>query len=177
MKNAVCLSVTIMLVSFNALQAQTVCDGAGTAVTLEQFGDRPGAFIEAASGNLGGYLLLTRASNGQNNYATFDRSDAGTFPESVFTFDFLIDPEAGQAQTDSRFLMPIPESTEPQEASEPRLLPLRTQRQLACWDFGSIRGVTKGHSTRPASGQALIIKKSVCSMMGIWFKGSTTCVC
>ena len=89
------LSVAMMLVSFNGLQAETVFDGEGTAVTLETFGNPGGASIEATGGNPDGYLRLTEAINGQNNYATFDLTDAGTYPESVFTFDFLIDPEAG----------------------------------------------------------------------------------
>jgi hypothetical protein len=41
----------------------------------------------------GNFLLLTGPVNGQNNFATFDRSDAGTFATSDFRFDFLIAPD------------------------------------------------------------------------------------
>jgi hypothetical protein len=85
-----------MLASISALQAETKFSGdpSDTPVTLEQFGDLPGSSIPATGGNPDGYLLLTEAVNGQNNFATFDRTDEGPFPNSVFTFDFKIAPDA-----------------------------------------------------------------------------------
>jgi hypothetical protein len=65
--------------------------GAGTPLTLQQFGEPPGAMILTTGGNPGGYLQLTPNVDSQNNYATFDRSDVGTVPASTFAFDFRFD--------------------------------------------------------------------------------------
>jgi len=74
--------------------------GADTPVTLETFGDPGGPSIEAAGGNPGGFLRLTDAINGQNNFATFDNSDAGSFPAANFSFDFIVDPTATGSSAD-----------------------------------------------------------------------------
>lgn len=70
--------------------------GPGTPVTLQAFSpENPpptgGATIETTGGNPGGYLQLTKNVNGQVNYATFDRSDAGPYGQSTFAFQFRID--------------------------------------------------------------------------------------
>jgi hypothetical protein len=64
-----------------------------TPVTLQQFGDPPGASIQPTGGNpaTGGYLQLTPNINSQNNWATFDRSDPIAAPASTFAFDFRFD--------------------------------------------------------------------------------------
>ena len=92
-KNAVgFLSIAVMLASISALQAETKFSGGpgDTPVTLEQFGDAPGSSVDPAGGNPDGVLTLTQAIDGQNNFATFDLSDAGPYGSSVFVFDFLI---------------------------------------------------------------------------------------
>lgn len=72
--------------------------GADTPITLEQFGSSPGPSIEATGGNPGGFLQLTDSVNSQNNFATFDRTDAGTFSTSSFSFDFrIIEGDVGGA--------------------------------------------------------------------------------
>jgi hypothetical protein len=68
--------------------------GADTPSTLETFGVAPGPSYQPAGGNPGGYLQLTDAVNSQHNWATFDMSDAGTYPQSTFSFDFLLNPTA-----------------------------------------------------------------------------------
>ncbi|MEO8353810.1 MAG: PEP-CTERM sorting domain-containing protein [Chthoniobacteraceae bacterium] len=66
--------------------------GADTPIFLNQFGDAPGPSIQPIDGNPGGYLELTPAINGQNNFATFDLSDPGeNFTASTFTFQFRFD--------------------------------------------------------------------------------------
>jgi len=92
--------VLAVLAAFSAapLFAATVNDfeGGGTPVSLEIFSGTttPGATIEPTGGNPGGFLQLTDAVNDQHTWATFDNTDAGTFPLSQFNFDFLIDPTA-----------------------------------------------------------------------------------
>jgi hypothetical protein len=68
--------------------------GPDTPSALQAFGATPAPSIEPAGGNPGGFLQLTAALNSLNNYATFDRSDAGTYPLSTFSFDFIIAPDA-----------------------------------------------------------------------------------
>lgn len=68
-----------------------------TFVTLEMFGDAPGPDwsgpdATGGPGLTGDFLLLSDALNSQNNWATFDLTDEGTFAAAVFSFDFLIDP-------------------------------------------------------------------------------------
>jgi hypothetical protein len=65
--------------------------GADTPLTLETLGSSPGPTIEATGGNPGGFLQLTDAVNSQHNFASFDRTDAGSFSTSSFSFDFLVD--------------------------------------------------------------------------------------
>lgn len=92
------LSLTLVLAfSMANLQASTVANfsAAGTPVTLETFGAAGGASIEPGGGNPGAYLQLTAAINGQNNFATFDLSDAGSHATSTFNFDFIIAPDPG----------------------------------------------------------------------------------
>jgi hypothetical protein len=79
-----------------ALNASTLNNfdgGVGTPITLDTFGAAPGPSIEAAGGNPGGFLQVTAALNDQNNFATFDRSDAGTYATSTFNFDFILAPD------------------------------------------------------------------------------------
>ncbi len=68
--------------------------GADTALTLERFGDPGQASIQTSGGNGGGYLQLTDKVNGQNNWASFDRTHVGTAPQSTFSFQFRIDSTA-----------------------------------------------------------------------------------
>ena len=68
--------------------------GADTPSTLQTFRaptePEGGPTILTEGGNPGGFLRLTADVNGQNNYASFDRSDAGTFALSTFSFQFRI---------------------------------------------------------------------------------------
>lgn len=72
-------------------------DGGGidTPVTLQRFGEAPGPSIDAGGGTSGvagdGSLVVTPAVNGQNNYATFNRTDTGVFRSSNFNFTFKIE--------------------------------------------------------------------------------------
>jgi MYXO-CTERM domain-containing protein len=89
------VTITLVLFSVGVLDASTINNfngGFGTAVTLQRFGDPGGPSIETTGGNPGGVLQLTQAINGQNNFATFDRTDAGAQAASVFNFDFRIAP-------------------------------------------------------------------------------------
>lgn len=91
------LSLTLVFAfSMANVQASTVNNfegGAGTPGTLETFGDPGGASIQPSGGNPGGYLQLTAAINGQNNFATKDLSDPGSFAASSFNFDFILAPD------------------------------------------------------------------------------------
>ena len=86
------LILTLFSVAFTSAQTIGTFDGGDTPITLETFGDAPGPSI-MGPGLDGNFLLLTGPVNGQNNFATFDRSDAGTFATSDFRFDFLIAPD------------------------------------------------------------------------------------
>jgi MYXO-CTERM domain-containing protein len=81
-------------ISMNSAYAATVATFEGavtdTPVNLQQFGGGSGPVISPTGGNPGGYLQITSAANDKHNWATFDRSDAGTFSRSTFSFDFRI---------------------------------------------------------------------------------------
>jgi hypothetical protein len=64
-----------------------------TPNTLTQAGDPPGPSIDGGTG----MITLTTASNGQNNQIAFDRSDAGTFASSNFSFTFQVTPTTATA--------------------------------------------------------------------------------
>lgn len=90
------LSLSLLVFSAASLRAATVADfdtGNDTPFTMEQFGDGPGPSI-GSGGPTGNFLLITEAVNSQNNFIAFDRSDAGAFDSSTFSFDFLIAPDA-----------------------------------------------------------------------------------
>lgn len=94
---SISLAMVLALLSTTALHASTINrfnGGPGTPVTLEMFGAVPGPSISPTGGNPGGYLVLTEAVNDQNNFATMDMSDAGTYAGSPFNFDFIIAPDA-----------------------------------------------------------------------------------
>ncbi len=96
MKATLSLAMVLALLSMQAIQADTTqdFDTPGTPFTLDTFGDPGGASVVAGGGNPGDYLQLTGAVNGQNNWATLDRSDAGAFDRSILSFDFRITPDA-----------------------------------------------------------------------------------
>ena len=72
--------------------------GADTPSTLQAFGFPAVApSYQAAGGNPSGYLQLTGAINGLHNWATFDKSDAGSYPLSTFSFDFRINQSFGSS--------------------------------------------------------------------------------
>jgi hypothetical protein len=78
----------------------------GTPYTLSQFGAAPGATVQTIGGNPDGYLQLTPASNDQNNWITFDKTD-GVSPVVKFSFDFqAIIGGAGGADGFSFSLLP-----------------------------------------------------------------------
>jgi len=86
-------SILLLLVSGSAsitsARAATTAafdGGLDTPLTLQTFGDPGGPSLQSSGGNPGGFLRLTDAINGQHNFATFDRSDAG--PSALSTFDF-----------------------------------------------------------------------------------------
>jgi hypothetical protein len=80
--------------------------GAGTTFTLNQFGAAPGASLQTVGGNPGGYMQLTPASNDQNNWMTFDKTDPVS-PIVNFKFDFQAIPGgAGGADGFSFNLLP-----------------------------------------------------------------------
>src|SRR6188508_787054 len=83
---AVSLAVTQ---SFGATTA-SFNGGADTTAALQLFGDPGGPTIQTTGGLTGGYLQLTPAINGQNNFVTFDRTDVGTYPRANFSFNFRI---------------------------------------------------------------------------------------
>src|SRR5690606_4995088 len=65
--------------------------GADTPLFLNSYGDGPGPSIQSSGGNPGGYLQLTPGANGQNNWATFDRTDFSA-PIVNFSFQFQLIP-------------------------------------------------------------------------------------
>jgi hypothetical protein len=88
-------ALLVALITSASVSGATVgnFDGADTPVTFNQFGEAPGPAI-VGPGVDGNFLLLTAASNGLNNFATFDVSDAGSYASSTFSFDFIIAPDA-----------------------------------------------------------------------------------
>lgn len=88
------LAVTGVITIGSASAANTSAafdGGADTTLTLERFGDPGQASIQTTGGNGGGYLQLTDKVNGQNNWASFDRTHTGTAPQSTFAFQFKIE--------------------------------------------------------------------------------------
>jgi hypothetical protein len=70
--------------------------GPDSTYSLQGFGVEAGVptappNAEPSGGNPGGFLQLTQNINSEHNFVPFDRTDAGTFPVSVFSFDFRID--------------------------------------------------------------------------------------
>jgi len=65
--------------------------GVDTAFTAQAFNGGNGPSVQAAGGNPGGFLQVTPNENGLHNWATFDRTDAGLYPQSNFAFQFRID--------------------------------------------------------------------------------------
>jgi len=67
-------------------------DGVGdTAMTLEEFGTTGSLGIQTSGGNPDEYLRLTEDGIGsQQNFASFDMTDPGTFSTSAFSFDFRV---------------------------------------------------------------------------------------
>ena len=158
-----------MLASISAIQAETKFSGdpSDTPVTLEQFGDLPGSSIPATSGNPDGYLLLTEVSTDKIISPLLTAPIQGQLQTRSSRLISSSNQMQLQAQTESRFLMPIPESTEPLVASVPRLLHLRIVQQLAYLVSDSIRGATRELLMIPTYRQAATIKKSVRFGMGI----------
>ena len=94
----------LLLVSFTFAStgfAATVASfngGADTPVALQAFGDinfPPN--IQPAGGFSGGYLQVTSPNNSEHNWATFDRTDVGTYPSANFSFRFKL--QAGATPT------------------------------------------------------------------------------
>ena len=69
--------------------------GADSPLTLQAFGEPPPPSVVAAGGNPGGFLQLTNNVNSQNNWATFDRTNAGAAPRSNFALQFRMDNLGG----------------------------------------------------------------------------------
>lgn len=63
-----------------------------TPITLQEFGGATGSLgIQPTGGNPDEYLRLTEDGIGsQNNFASFDMTDPGTYSTSAFSFDFRI---------------------------------------------------------------------------------------
>src|SRR5262245_14275023 len=97
-------AIIVALVIVPPLYAATTASfdgGADTPSTLQAFGFTAIApTYQAAGGNPGGYLQLTDAVGGLHNWATFDRSDAGSYPLSTFSFDFRISAFLGGGTAD-----------------------------------------------------------------------------
>jgi len=79
---AIVMCATVMLAPSSVSAATTV----DTPSHLQAFGAEPGPSIAD------GVITITEALNSLNNWVTFDRSDAGSYGVSNFSFDFLLDP-------------------------------------------------------------------------------------
>ena len=171
---------SLAVLSFFALsvQAATEFDGDNpfTPVTLEQFGNGPGSSVLGAGGNPGGYLQLTDAVNGQNNFVTFDLSDPGPYASSTFSFDFIIDPTDTGPSADG-FSFSYADTGVFSNAGGIGSPPFTPEDPAAAGIFGaldSIPGAMKGHSTRLELERARTIQKSVYFLMGTSFYALTT---
>ena len=85
-----------------------------TPVTLQAFGDPGGPSINPNGGFTGagdGGLVVTPAVNGQNNYATFNRTNTGTFSSSSFSFQFRVGLGTTAGTADGVAFAYLPSST------------------------------------------------------------------
>ena len=79
---AVVMCAAVMLAP-SFVNAATTAD---TPSHLQNFGDEPAPTI------VDGVITITEAANSLNNWVAFDRSDAGSYGVSNFSFDLLLDP-------------------------------------------------------------------------------------